>query len=115
MAKKTPKLSKKDQQKIEKDVEKRLHKRLLSATKTKTVYVHNQFRDHASTALIAAFGFLIALAWRDLLSKVIKENIAISTLEKVPYIAELWSAFIITLVAILGIALVSRWANKKEK
>jgi len=115
MAQEISKISKKDQQKIEKEVKKKLHKRLLSATKSKTIFLKAKFREHTSTAMIAAFGFLIALVWRDLISAVVKGNTSITLLEKYPYAAELWSALIITIIAIIGIAFVSRWATKPEE
>jgi len=110
---------KKEEEKLEKGIEKRIeekfHKRLIKATanqtKQKTQYLHNQFRDHASTAIIAAFGFLIALVWRDLIVKLTK-TAAIPFLEQYPFLAELYTALIITIIAIIAISLVGKWAQK---
>jgi len=76
--------------------------------------IHATFKGHASTAIIAALSFLIALSWKDLIVGIVKENIKIDALSKYPYLLELYSAFIITIVAIIGIAIVSRWANKEN-
>jgi len=121
---------KKDEKIIEKKVEKRLYKRLLvkatsaaktaakstaQHTKTKTVFIHNKFKDHASTAIIAAFSFLIALSWRDPIKTVVDEQVRLSAFESIPYAAEFLSAIIITIIAVFGIMLVARWANKEDK
>tara|TARA_Y100000310_G_scaffold335801_1_gene418742 strand:+ start:806 stop:1201 length:396 start_codon:yes stop_codon:yes gene_type:complete len=130
MPKPQAKLSKKDEKvlekKIEKEVEKKLYKRLLAKakstakstaqhTKTKTVFIHNKFKDHASTAIIAAFGFLIALSWRDPIKAIVDDRVKLSTFESIPYAAEFLSAIIITIIAVFGIMLVAKWANKENK
>jgi hypothetical protein len=108
------KLKKKLEKKITSDLYKKLSKNALQKSKSSTVYIATKFKEHAATAIIAALGFLIALAWKDLIVKVVKESIAISSLEKYPYIAELYSAIIITIIAIIGITIISRWVKKPE-
>jgi len=111
---------------LEKKLETKLHKRLLRKSKAMTaatakrglrttVFIGHKFRDHASTAMIAAFSFLIALAWKDFIVKLVRDNTKISLLEKYPYIAEFYTAIIITIIAIIGIILVSKWVKKEEK
>lgn len=78
----------------------------------KTVYLHSQFKEHTSTAIIAAFSFVIALAWKDLTLKVINENLTPRILESYPYLSELITAVFVTIIAIVGITLVSKWAKK---
>jgi len=111
---------------LEKKIETKLYKRFLRRSKAMTtatakrglrttVFIGHKFRDHASTAMIAAFSFLIALAWKDFIIKLVRDNTKISLLEKYPYIAELYTAVIITIIAIIGIILVSKWVKKEEK
>ena len=76
--------------------------------------MRDQFKQHATTAIIAALSFLIAISWKDLIVKVIKSSTKIELLEKYPYIAEFYTAIIITVIAIAGIAIVSKWATKPE-
>ena len=61
--------------------------------------MRGQFKDHASTAIIAALSFLIAFSWKDFIVKIIKENITLVALGKYPYLAELYAAIIITVIA----------------
>jgi len=106
------------EKKLEKDVEEkveaRLHKKMAKELKKHSTFVASKFRDHATTAIIAALSFVIAIAWKDLIVKVIRENARISAIENHPYLAELYSAIIVTAVAVLGIIIVSTWAVKKE-
>ena len=103
-----------EEKKLEKEIEQKLHKKLLSKSKKTVVFLHAKFKDHASTAIIAALSFLIAIAWKDLIVKLVKESINISALEKYPYLLELYTALIITVIAIVGIVVVSKWAQKPE-
>jgi len=120
---------KKIEKEVTKDVEKKLekkfnlrfNKRLVSELRKQGGHIHrgstnvvSKFKEHASTAIIAALSFLIALSWKDFISKIIKGSIKISALEKYPYLADLYSAIIITLIAIVGIMIVSKWVKKKE-
>lgn len=117
---------KKSKNKLERNIETKLHKRLLQKSKSltastarrgarTTIYMGSQFKNHASTAVIAAFSFLIALVWKDFIVKLVQNNTRISLLEKYPYLAEFYIAIIITIIAIIGIAFVSKWARKEEK
>jgi hypothetical protein len=87
---------------------------VLGKVRGRAAFVHAKFRDHASTAIIAAFSFLIGLSWKDFIVKVVQENIPLGMLEGRPYLVELWTAVVITVIAIVGIALVSEWAQKED-
>lgn len=75
---------------------------------------HTQFKDRTSAAIIAAFGFLIALAWQDLIKNIVTTHTPTGLFAEYPYLAQLISAVIITLIAVLAIMIVSRWAQKPE-
>lgn len=77
----------------------------------------NEFRKSASTAIVAAFGFLIALSWKELIVEYVERISSISPLQ-----GKLFSTLIITLLCVVGIMVVSRLVstdketkNKKEK
>ena len=74
----------------------------------------SEFKKETTTAIIAAFGFLIALVWRDLILKVVENISKTPFLEKYPYIAQLYTAIIVTIIAVIGIALISRWSQTSE-
>ena len=64
---------------------------------------------------MAAFGFLVALSWRDLITKAVNENLPTHLLDAYPYLDQLFTALIITIIAAIAIALISKWAQKEEK
>lgn len=105
-------LTTQQQKQIEKKIEEKLHKKLLKKSKHSVVYLKSQFKQHVSTAIIAAFSFLIALAWKDVIIKIVQENIKPVTLEQYPYISELITGIIVTIIAVIGIAIVTNWAKK---
>ena len=92
---------------IEEKVEKRLYKKVLDKTKQKTVFFGSEFKKQASTAIITAFGLVIALAWKDVITDFVNRvNPAASNF--------LISALIVTAISIIGIAIVNQWAKKEE-
>jgi uncharacterized protein YacL len=90
-------------------------KKSANYAKERVEYIREKFKEHASTAIIAALSFLIALSWRDFIVKLVKENVAISSLSNYPYLAELYTAIIVTIIAIIAISIVSKWAQKPEQ
>jgi hypothetical protein len=70
------------------------------------------FKQHVSTAIIAAFSFLIALSWKDVIVHAVNSFIKEEILTSAPYLTELISAIVVTLIAILGIMLITTWAKK---
>ncbi len=80
-----------------------------------TKHLRGEFKKHSSTAMIAALSFLIAISWKDLIVKLVQQNLKIEALETYPYLAELFTAVIVTMIAIIGIAIVSNWAQKEDK
>ena len=100
----------------EKDVYSRLLEKTKNQAKQKTLYIHTKFKEHSSTAIIAALSLLIALSWKDLVIKVVDNFLKkYLVLENHPYLSNLITSIIITLLAIIAIAFVSRWAKKPEE
>lgn len=93
-------LSSKERKEVQKEIDKKLHKQLLE----KATGFSSEYKKQASTAIITAFGLIIALAWKDVITDIVSRiNPAPSNL--------LISALILTAISIIGIALISKWAN----
>ena len=108
-------LSKQDQKHIENHVEKHVDKKLSEQQLlTKTEFLAHQFKQHVSTAIIAAFSFLMALAWKDVIVHAVNAFVKEEIVTASPYIPELISAIVVTLIAIVGIFLVTSWAKKPQ-
>jgi hypothetical protein len=83
---------------------------LREKAKAKALRFKRELRKSTVTAITAAFGFLIALAWRDVIKEFVNK---IS--ESSPLQGQLVSAILITVVSVLGIVFVSEFALKKEE
>lgn len=73
-----------------------------------------EMRANVVTAVTAAFGFLIALVWRDFIVQVINKNMARFGLSQETIIMQFYAAVIVTIVSVIGIMLLSKGqsANK---
>ncbi|MBU0958241.1 MAG: hypothetical protein KKF56_05540 [Nanoarchaeota archaeon] len=83
----------------------KIHQRALRKAKK----VNTEFRKGMLTAVVAAFGFLIALVWKDVIvtfvDKIVGEGIFSGLLIK---------AVIVTLIAVVGI-MIANWAFKQKE
>lgn len=100
-----PSLTKQEEKHIERHVEKHIDKQVSKHLLSKTEYFANQFKQHVTTAIIAAFSFLIALAWKDFIVHIVQLYFPDTSTDFI-------TAIIITLIAFIGIYLVSSWAKK---
>lgn len=83
--------------------------------KKATEKIKKEVRKNIVTAIVAAFGFVIALVWRDAIQEVIDKVLGAIGLTSEAYFFRIISAIFVTIIAVIGILLVSRWAEKKEK
>lgn len=72
--------------------------------------VKKEVRKHIITAITAAFGFLIALSWRDAITIWINHLVDTFQLSKGWY--QFIGALIVTIIGVLGIIIVSRFEEK---
>ena len=75
----------------------------------------SEYKKHASTAIITAFGLVIALVWKDFVTAIMPSITTPNMLENFPVLASLWTAVIVTSVAVFGIWLVSNWMKSPRK
>ena len=83
-------------------------RKYISKAREKTTKFHREFRKHAVTAMIAAFGFLIALSWRDFVSDTVNQIVKVIGVSDQLYLYKLLSAITVTFLAILGIMIVTK-------
>lgn len=70
-------------------------------------------RKNTGTAILAAFAFVIALVWRDAIQQGVNSVVQRLNIPQEGYLFTVIAAIIVTIVCVLGILLVSRWAEKK--
>ena len=69
----------------------------------------SEFKKAMNTAVMAAFGFLIALVWKDVITEFVN-NIS----EKSPVQGKLVSALIVTIICVLGIMILTKILGEKK-
>lgn len=89
-------------------------KKAREKAKEKTRKFRKEFRKQATIAIIAAFGFLIALSWRDFISDTTNKIVLSLGVSDQLYIYKLLSAITVTFLAILGIMIVSKLKVEEE-
>ena len=115
MADLTKKQKKEVRKEVDKEVEKveqRLHRQLISKASHSVSVFGYEFRTQTAAAIIAAFGFLIALVWKDLIVLIVEQLALAQVFVKYPYLAQFVSTIIVTAVCVIGIIIISRWAKK---
>lgn len=68
-----------------------------------------EIKKSISTAIVAAFGFLIALTWRDVITEWTNKVSSLSPLQ-----GKLTTAMIITIISIIGILIVTKFLSVKK-
>lgn len=76
---------------------------LREKAKASTTKFQREFRKSLVTAITAAFGFLIALVWKDVITEYVNVVTKIS-----PFQGQLISAMIVTLIGVIGILIISK-------
>lgn len=74
--------------------------------------VRHEIRSNIAKAVLAAFGFLIALVWRDVVKDGVDKLIAYANLNGDGYVFTLITALVTTLICVIGIIYFSRWSEK---
>jgi hypothetical protein len=69
-----------------------------------------ELKSQMKTAIMAAFGFLIALVWKDVITGFVD-----SISERSPVQGQLVSAFIVTMISVLGIMVITKLLSTDEE
>jgi len=71
---------------------------------------NQELKKAIETALAAAFGFIIALAWRDLIKEYVSKITGASPVQGL-----LVEAVIVTIIAVIGIIVVTKFLSKEKE
>ena len=98
------------------------HKKHVSRAIQAAKNLKQEAKKHISTAILSAFAIIIALAWKDVISgfvnSVVERLKVISGAEaaaKIAAVYNLYIALVITVVCVIGMILISRWAGPEQK
>ena len=89
---------------------KRIKERIKERTKKSTSKLIIETKKALNTAMLTAFGFLMALVWRDVITEFVNE-----VAQKSPLQGKIISALIITFICVIGILIVVRITKIEEK
>jgi hypothetical protein len=70
---------------------------------------HREFNKAILTAMVAAFGFLMALVWKDVITEFVNNLTNHS-----PVQGKLISAILVTIICVLGILILTKIFSEKE-
>lgn len=107
-------ISKKEGEEIKKEIKKRLSERFLEQTKKSADDFRKEFKKQTVVAITAAFGFLIALSWREPISEGVSGLINLLGLSESLIYYKFLAAIVITLVAVLFLVVLSKWNSEKK-
>ena len=79
------------------------------------ICLHAETKKQIVVALLAGFGFLIALVWRDFLKQIADWVIATSHLTGPALLIKLYIAILTTILSVVGILIITKWNKEKEQ
>ncbi len=82
---------------------------LLKRAKESASVFQREFRKSTATAIIAAFGFIIALAWQDVVKELAGKITALTPIQ-----GKLFSAVVISAIAVAGILITTKLMQKES-
>lgn len=103
-------MPKKEKSVLKESLNKIPHKKVIS----KVTQLRNEYKKQVSTAIITAFGLVIALVWKDVVTALMPSITSPALLAKYPVLANLYTAIIITIIAVIGILVMSRLGKSSE-
>ncbi len=78
-------------------------------------FIREEVRNDITGPVVASFGFIIALVWRDAIKGALDEYLLREGLLENAYLYQLFSAVIITIAVIIIMVAVTKWGRKKRK
>ena len=94
-------------------VQKKLQQILYERAKKQGASFGGELKKHSLVAITVAFGFLIALAWKDPIVALVELIVARIGVAEGVY-AGIISAVVVTIIAVLGLMALSKWAVEGE-
>lgn len=84
----------------------------VNAVLSRAEKLSKEVRKNIGSAIVAAFAFIIALVWRDVIKEAVDKMILDFGLVGDTYNIRLLAAFITTIICVVGILYFSKWSEK---
>ncbi len=88
-------------------------KKIVHHTRRHATSLQKEARKHTTTAISAAFAFVIALIWRDAIRSTLDSVVLKFGISETAYAYEFIIAGVLTVICVLGIIIVSRFVIKE--
>lgn len=76
------------------------------------ISIKNKFRTSVATAMSAAFGFILALYWKDIIVESVNKFVSTLNLKGDGFIIRVIAAIIVTFICVIAIYAISKWGEK---
>lgn len=86
----------------------------MKKVKETALKLQSEIKKNTLTAILAAFGFVIALVWRDAIQAGINEAVDKVGIKGTGYIYQITIAIIITIICVFGIMFFSRLKGEED-
>lgn len=93
---------------------KKQKRKIRQKTSSAVKRLSSETRKQTTTALVAAFAFLIALVWKEVIINYTNSIVAFFSIPGSQNFALLYTALLTTIIAVIGIILVNLWGKKEE-
>lgn len=74
-----------------------------------------EFKNQFKIAMLAALGFIVAFSWKDFIATLLNMTISRLDVTKNIYLYQLFSAIIVTIIAVLLMMFLSKIGNSNNK
>ena len=95
-------------------VSKKEKKAFFDAVRLKFLELEMEIKNDVSVPIVASFGFIIALVWRDAIKAAVDEFLIRSGLVGQAYVYNFLSAIVVTIVVIVIMVFVTRFARGRK-
>ena len=87
---------------------------IIAGLKGKLAVLESEIKTDISVPVVASFGFIIALVWRDAIKGAIDEFLSRTGLLDKAYLYNFVSAIIVTIIVIIIMIIVTRFSHSKK-
>lgn len=88
---------------------------VINSIHAKLLALEMEIRRDVSVPIVASFGFIIALVWRDAIKAAVDEFLVRSGLVEQAYVYNFVSAVVVTVIVIVIMIMVTRFSRGRQK
>jgi len=89
--------------------------KMMDSLRVKLLALEMEIKHDVSVPIVASFGFIIALVWRDAIKGAVDEFLVRAGLMSEAYIYNFVSAIIVTIIVIVIMIMVTRFSREKKE